>query len=253
MGLRRIQYLIVLVGGACLLPNGSAFATDTGAPNQQTLPSIFISVDMEGVAGAVTDEQLRIGGFEFEKFREILTNEVLAAIQGARAAGAGEIVVADSHGNGQNILVDRLPTDIRLIRGEPRPLSMVEGIQSREFSGAIFIGYHASASNPGGVRAHTKSSARISEIRVNGSAASEGLLYAAVAGEYGVPVIMVSGGDRAIEEIVDVIGPIEQAVVKQAIGFHSAETLTPMAAQDLIREKAQIAVQRIEEFDCASY
>ena len=231
----------IIAGAVMALVGGGAGVADDG-------PRIFISADMEGIAAAVTEQQLGPGGFEYDRFREIMTDEVLAAIAGARAGGAGEIVVADSHGNMQNILVERLPAGIRLIRGGNRPLSMMEGIQEGHFDGAIYIGYHASASNTEGVRAHTMSSARLTELTLNGIPATEGLWNAAIAGHFGVPVIMVSGGNAATKEVRDTVGDMEVAAVKEAIGFHSAKTLTPEAAQDLIRRKAEVAVRRIGDF-----
>ena len=107
---------------------------------------IFISADLEGVVGAVTGEQLGPGGFEYNRFREFMTAEVNAAIEAAKSAGATEILVADSHGNGQNLLIEKLPKDVKLIRSWPRPLGMMEGIDS-SFDGVIFTGYHASTDN----------------------------------------------------------------------------------------------------------
>ena len=115
---------------------------------------IYISVDMEGVVGVVTGDHLGPSGFEYGRAREWMTNEVLAAIEGARAAGATEFVISDSHDNGENLLLDRLPDDVTLIRSWPRPLMMMEGIDET-FDAAIFIGYHSSTNNPAGVRAHT--------------------------------------------------------------------------------------------------
>ncbi|MDH5588719.1 MAG: M55 family metallopeptidase, partial [Gemmatimonadota bacterium] len=89
---------------------------------------VYISADMEGVVGTVTGDQLGPGGFEYQRFREIMTREVNAAIAAARAAGATEILVSDSHGNGENLLVEMLPQDIQLVRAWPRPLMMMEGI-----------------------------------------------------------------------------------------------------------------------------
>src|SRR6185436_18404567 len=103
---------------------------------------IFISADMEGIAGVVTNEQLGPPGFEYGRFRELMTEEVNAAIAAAREAGAVEFVVADSHGNGQNLLVDKLPRDVTLVRAFPRPLGMMQGIDET-FDGVVFIGYHA--------------------------------------------------------------------------------------------------------------
>ena len=110
-------------------------------------PKIYISSDMEGVVGAVTGEQLGPSGFEYQRFREFMTAEVNAAIEGARSAGAGEILVADSHGNGQNLLIDKLPKDVKIVRSWPRPLGMVGGLDD-SFDGVIFLGYHASTDNP---------------------------------------------------------------------------------------------------------
>ncbi|MGH7480895.1 MAG: M55 family metallopeptidase, partial [Longimicrobiales bacterium] len=138
-----------------LLLTTFALASAVGAHAQQPL-EVFISADMEGVAGAVTGEQLGPGGFEYQRFREFMTAEVLAAIEAARSAGATEILVADAHGNGQNLLIERLPNDIEIVRSWPRPLMMMQGIDST-FDAAIFLGYHASTTNPEGVRAHTMS------------------------------------------------------------------------------------------------
>jgi D-amino peptidase len=208
---------------------------------------IYISADMEGVVGVVTDEQLGPGGFEYERFREFMTAEVNAAIDAAKAAGATEFVVSDSHGNGQNLLIDKLPDDVTVIRSWPRELSMMAGIDDT-FDGVIFIGYHASTANTRGVRAHTMSSANITGVRLNGIEMTEGSMAAAAAGHFGVPVIMISGDDAAVAENQVIIGNIEGAVVKWTKGFHSAETLTPEAGYEVIRTRTMSAINRIGEF-----
>ena len=218
----------------------------TGAPAQDGL-KIYISADMEGVVGAVTGEQLGPGGFEYEKFRQFMTNEVNAAIDAARAAGANEFVISDSHGNGQNLLIDQLPDDVTVIRSWPREHSMMAGIDDT-FDGVIFIGYHASTNNTRGVRAHTMSSANITSVRLNGMTMTEGSINAAIAGHFGVPVIMVSGDDIAVAENQVIIGDIEGAVVKWSSGFHSARTLTPEAGYEVIRTRTKSAIDRIAEF-----
>lgn len=209
-------------------------------------PRIFISADMEGVAGAVTGEQLGPGGFEYQRFREFMTNEVLAAIEGARAAGATEFLVADSHGNGQNLLIEKFGKDVTIVRSWPRPLAMMQGIDE-SFAGAIFVGYHSGTINPEGVRAHTMSSANLTDIRLNGVSVPESGLNAAIAGHFGVPVLMISGDDAAVKEAAALIGNLETAVVKWAYGFHSARTVTPEASCELIREAARRAVGRIRD------
>ncbi|MDG2367042.1 MAG: M55 family metallopeptidase, partial [Candidatus Marinimicrobia bacterium] len=208
---------------------------------------IFISADLEGVVGAVTGEQLGPGGFEYNRFREFMTAEVNAAIEAAKSAGATEILVADSHGNGQNLLIEKLPKDVKLIRSWPRPLGMMEGIDS-SFDGVIFTGYHASTDNKEGVRAHTFSSARLTSLKVNGEVMTEGSWNAAVAGEFGVPVIMISGDDAAVNEVKSLIGNAEGAIVKENISFHSAKSLHPEAAYDLIAEKTSYAVKNIKKY-----
>jgi D-amino peptidase len=217
------------------------FALSTAA-SQRPL-KVFISVDMEGIAGVVTSEQLGPAGFEYARAREFMTAEALAAIAGARDAGATQIVVADSHGNGQNLLIDKFPPDVTIIRSWPRPLMMVQGIDST-FDAAVFVGYHASTTNPAGVRAHTISSANLAAVELNGVAMPEAGINAAIAGYFGVPVVAISGDNVAVSEAQALIGAMEGAVVKQAISFHSAATMTPEAAQQLVRQKVKAGVQR---------
>ena len=234
-----VSFSLVLAAAALLMPEALTA--------QQGL-KIYISADMEGVVGTVTGEQLGPSGFEYERARRWMTEEVNAAIRGARAAGATEIVVSDSHGNGQNLLLDDLPEDITVIRSWPRPLAMMAGIDET-FDGAIFIGYHASTDNSAGVRAHTMSSARLTSVKLNGMVASETAINAAIAGHFGVPVIMLSGDDVIAAEASALLGDLETAVVKQAYGFHSAETLMPGAAYRLIEETVTRAVRRINDFE----
>jgi D-amino peptidase len=204
---------------------------------------VYISIDMEGIGGVVTSEQLGPTGFEYQRARQFMTDELNAAIQGARDAGATEILVSDSHGNGQNVLIDQLPQDVTIVRSWPRPLGMMQGIDS-SFAAALLIGYHAGTANPTGVRAHTMSSATLTGIAFNGEQMPEGGISAALAGHFGVPIVMVSGDDAAVTEVQKLVGQAEGAVVKRAISFHSAATLTPKAAQELIRRAAKAGVER---------
>ncbi|MFT4603810.1 MAG: D-amino peptidase [Rhodothermales bacterium] len=208
---------------------------------------IYISADMEGLAGVVSDAQLGPTGFEYARFRQFMTDEVNAAIEGARAAGATEILVSDSHGNGQNLLIEQLPDDVMVVRSWPRPLAMMDGIDA-SFDGVIFLGYHTSTHNMEGVRAHTMSSTNLTAVSLNGMPVSEAVWNAAIAAHFDVPVIMISGDDAIIAEAREALGPIEGAVVKTARGFHSAKTMTPGAAAALIRETARRAVSRVADF-----
>lgn len=236
--------MIRLAAAVLLVP---LLVTSTPQDPQRTGLKIYISADMEGVAGVVTDEQLGPEGFEYQRFRQFMTDEVNAAINGAIEAGATEILVSDSHGNGQNLLIDKIAPEVPVIRSWPRPLGMMEGIDET-FDGAIFIGYHSSTTNTAGVRAHTMSSANLTAVKLNGIAMPEGGINAAIAGQFGVPIIMVSGDDATIEEVSGIVGDMEKAVVKEAISFHSAKTLNPEAAANLIYQRAEAAVRRIGEF-----
>jgi D-amino peptidase len=208
---------------------------------------IYISADMEGVVGAVTGDQLSPTGFEYQRFREFMTQEVNTAIDAAFAAGATEILVSDSHGNAQNLLIEKLPKNVMVVRAFPRPLMMMQGIDET-FDGVIFLGYHSSTTNPQGIRAHTISSARLADVRLNNISMPEGGINAAIAGHFNVPVIMVSGDDAAVKEVSAIVGDIEGAVVKWNYGFHSAKTMTPQAAYELIGAKVRTAIGRIRDF-----
>jgi D-amino peptidase len=208
---------------------------------------VHISVDMEGVAGAVTGDQLGPARFEYARFREFMTREALAAVEAAKAAGATDVVVADSHGNGENLLIDQFPPDVSVVRSWPRALGMMAGVDEK-VDAAIFIGYHASTNNPAGVRAHTFSSANLTRVALNGVDVTEGAWNAAIAGHFNVPVVMMSGDDAAIAEVRKVIGNIEAAETKRALSFHSAMTLTPAASAALIGSRVRTALGRLAEF-----
>ncbi len=240
---RRQTALILVSVVALAAVRASAFGV---APAQNRL-KVLISVDMEGVAGAVTGDQLGPTGFEYQRFREFMTREALAAVEAAKAAGATEVVVADAHGNGQNLLIDQFPADVRIIRSWPRKLSMVAGVDDG-VDALVFIGYHAGTNNASGVRAHTFSSATLTRVALNGTNVTEGSWNAAIAGHFGVPVVMIAGDDAAIAEVRGAIGNVEAAETKRSLGFHSAITLTPQASADLIRQKVAAALARRQEF-----
>jgi D-amino peptidase len=226
---------------------GAMLAVSAAAGAQRPL-KVYISADMEGITGVASVDQLGPANFEYTQARQWMTGDVLAAIQGAREAGATEFVISDSHGNGQSLLIDRFPTDIPItvVRSFPRPLGMMEGLDS-SFAAAIFIGYHASTSSLTGVRAHTISSALLTRIAINGTSMSEAGINAAIAAQFGVPVVMISGDDQIVAETKQRLGNIEGAAVKRAIGFHSAATMTPEAGQALIKQHARAAVARRAE------
>jgi D-amino peptidase len=234
----RVVLVLALVAASASAPSQT--------PARQGL-KVLISVDMEGVAGVVTAEQLGPAGFEYGRFREFMTREAAAAVDAAKAAGATEIIVADAHGNGQNLLIDQFGPDVRVIRSWPRRLGMVAGLDDT-VGAVIFIGYHAGTNNPTGVRAHTFSSANLTRVALNGVNVTEGSWNAAIAGHFGAPVVMISGDDAAIAEVQKVVGPLEAAETKRSLGFHSAMTITPQAATALIGQRVRAALGRRQDF-----
>src|SRR5256885_10155308 len=187
---------------------------------------VFISVDMEGITGVVQPAQLGPDGFEYQRAREWMTAEVNAAIAGIRAAAPADIVVCDSHGNGQSLLIDKLPDDVQIVRGFPRPLEMMQGIDDT-FAAAVFIGYHASEWTANAVRSHTISSARLLGVRLNGAEVSEGIYNAALAGQFGVPVAFISGDRLAVTQLQHAVPGAEGAIVKERSEEHTSELQSP--------------------------
>jgi D-amino peptidase len=221
----------------------AALLAATSPVSAQRPLKVLISVDMEGITGVVTADQLSPTGFEYARFREVMTNEALAAVEAAKESGATEIVVVDAHGNGENLVIERFPADVRIVRSWPRPLMMMEGIDST-FGAAVFIGYHASTTSPQGVRAHTISSANLAAVLLNGVEMPEAGINAAIAGHFGVPVVAISGDDAAVSEAQRLLGSMEGAVVKRALSFHSANTLTPDAGRALVKEGVRAGIAK---------
>ena len=247
-GFRMSGAAMLLVGvlSFASAASGAASGAASASGKTGTPLKVYISVDMEGVAGVVTGDQLIPGGFEYERFRRFMTDEAVAAVRGAQAAGATEVVVSDSHGNGESLLIELFPKDVRIVRSWPRHGEMMAGLDST-FAAALFVGYHASTTNPKGVRAHTISSAHFTRVGLNGTAVTEAELNAAYAGALGVPVVFISGDDAAINEVTGRLGAMESVVTKKSLGFHSAETLTPAVSCEKIYQGALAAVQHREQ------
>jgi D-amino peptidase len=235
-GLRLLSVVTV----ACLV---GATAPSGRAQAQRAIKKLFISVDLEGVTGVIQPAQLGPSGFEYSQAREWVTGEVRAAIDAARAAGVTDFVVCDAHGNAQNILIDKLPDDVRVVRGFPRPLEMMQGIDT-SFDGVLLIGYHASEWSVDAVRSHTISSGRLLGIKLNGTYVMEAVFNAAIAGHFGVPVLFVSGDRVAVGELLKTLPQVEGVVVKEPFGFHSAMTVTPARGRQLIAEGVTRALRK---------
>jgi D-amino peptidase len=177
-----------------------------------------------------------------------MTAEVSAACESAFEHGVTDVVISDSHGNAQNLLMDQLPENVRVVRSWPRPLGMMQGLEEGGFSGAMLIGYHAGSTFMGGLMAHTLYGTVIREIRINGQIASETLISAGIAGHFGVPVIFISGDDAYVEETRSLLGDFEAVVTKTSFGTLSGNTLTPARSRDLIRGKVASAIKRMGDF-----
>jgi len=205
---------------------------------------ILIAVDMEGITGVTTWDQVDPRHPEYIRFRKLMTEDVNAAIRGAMDAGATEVIVADGHHHGSNILIEDLDQRARLNSGSPSPFSMMQGIDKR-VDAVFFIGYHARNGSQNAILDHTWSSRTVANVWLNDLLTGEYGLNAALAGYFGVPVIMASGDQTACQQMSELLGTIETAVVKQAVGRFAAECLTPPVAQELIYTAAKSAVEHL--------
>jgi D-amino peptidase len=206
---------------------------------------IFISMDIEGVAGVVIPEQGQPGNLEYEHSRRLMTEEANAAVAGAFDGGATEVLVNDSHGPMVNIIPDLLDPRAELIRGNIKMASMFEGLDP-SYAGAMCVGYHAPGADHG-VLAHTVSSRAFAEVRLNGVRASEAMFFGAYGGAMGVPVILLSGDD-VTERTCGALFPSAEFVrVKTALGQRAARSLSPQVARERIRASAEAATKRAGE------
>jgi D-amino peptidase len=205
---------------------------------------VFISVDMEGLAGVVAGTDVSPTGRDYAHFRAIMAAETNAAIDGAFAAGAREFVVRDSHGDKTNLLPgDVSRPGVVLIRGASTgPKNMMEGIDA-SFGAAIFIGYHAKAGTPNAILEHT-SNGNVIDFSINGASLPEGGYNALVAGLYKVPVVFAAGDRALTDQLKGLLGPIDTVAVKEEIGGDASRGLAPVDAQALIRAGVERGVRR---------
>jgi D-amino peptidase len=207
---------------------------------------VFVSVDMEGVAGIAHEDQTDPvdprRGAEYERARRLMTGEANAAIEGAFAGGATRVVVSDSHWLMRNLGPEELHPGAELVSGGPRWLSMMEGIDGG-FDAAFFIGYHAMAGTAHAVIDHTYTD-RVQNVRLNGRPVGELGLNAALAGAFGVPVALVSGDQSLASEAKTLLGDaVATVIVKQAVSRFAARSVSPDVARARIREAAALALK----------
>ncbi|HEX3369789.1 MAG TPA: M55 family metallopeptidase [Candidatus Cybelea sp.] len=205
---------------------------------------LYISSDMEGVAGVCAWQQVdaRTPHPEYEAYRRLYTAEVRAAIDGARAGGAGELLVNDAHGPMRNLLLDELPDDVRVIFGNRKPFSMVQDAGAG-FDGAFFIGYHGAAGDADAVLCHTYTPSVIYEARLNGMRCSEATINAGLLGYFGVPVLLVTGDRTTVEGVRSQMPWVRGVVIKESIGNFAVDSMTPGAAVRAIAAAAESVVR----------
>ncbi len=206
---------------------------------------LFISADMEGVAGVVHQEHTARDGREHDRARRLMTEEVNAAIEGALEAGVTDILVNDSHGTMRNLIPELLHKEAQFISGSPKLLAMMEGIDD-SFDAAILLGHHSRMGQPG-ILNHSFSGKVVSNININGVDYGEIGINAAIAGSFGVPTILVTGCQHAGTEASELITEVETAVVKQTVNRITARNLTPAKSHELIKEKVIAALERRSE------
>lgn len=214
---------------------------------------VLISADMEGTCGVTSWVQVmppEYGGepsstVEYERARLRLTREVNAAVEGALAAGAEEVIVNESHDGMRNLIAEELHPRVRFITGNDKPLGMVQGIAEEGVGALFFTGYHAKAGTPNAPLAHTWTG-YVNDVRIDGRSTGEFGINALVAGHFGVPVTLVTGDDKAVAQVRELLG--EQVVgvaVKEGYSTYSAIHLHPTRAQELIRQGAEEAMRRV--------
>ncbi|AMS42882.1 hypothetical protein AA2016_3964 [Aminobacter aminovorans] len=203
---------------------------------------VFIVADMEGTTGLERLEEIFRGLPGFDTFRQMMAGDANAVVQGAIEGGATEIVVSDSHGYMCNIYPDDLVPGVRLYRGQlRREWCQMKGFDEG-YDAVIMIGFHAKSGTNDAILAHTWITG-FRDVRINGHSVPEPSLNGYLAGAFGVPVVMLSGDDRVIEEARPVLGDIHYAQVKQSVGFFKGIHLPIDRSRQLLRETAKKAVQ----------
>lgn len=206
--------------------------------------NIYISCDMEGTAGVCSWEQVDARKYtpDYFIYRKYMTAEVRAAIDGAREAGASGITVNDSHGPMRNVILDEMPDDVRVVFGNRKPFSMVQQVDAG-FGGVFFTGYHGAIGDANATLCHTYTPSVIYDVRMNGVRCSEATLNSALAGHFGVPVLLITGDRVTVQSAKTQMPWITGVVVKESIGNYAVDSISPQAAQEAIRAGAAQAVK----------
>ncbi|HTA02320.1 MAG TPA: M55 family metallopeptidase [Streptosporangiaceae bacterium] len=203
---------------------------------------ILISADMEGATGVTWPADVDPGTDEWQRCRRMFTSDVNAAVVGFLEAGADTVVINEAHSTMRNLLLEELDERAVMLTGRHKDLSMVEGIQHGDIDGVAFVGYHAAAGAEG-VLAHTYLANSITAVRLNGARASEGLLNAHVAGQYGTPVILITGDDRTCADAAGYAPDAPAVAVKDCVSRYAAYCRPPAVTSAAISKAAADAVR----------
>ena len=202
--------------------------------------NIFVMVDMEGISGICRNSQVDPKGEHYQEGRRRVTLDVNACVGGCFAGGARKVVVRDAHGSGFNFLWEELDPRAEYIMGAVLRDRMTD---IGDFDGLILLGYHAMAGTPEAVLEHTMSSRDWQNFWINGRKCGEIAIDAGIAGDSGVPTIMVTGDDKACKEARALIPGVETAQVKKGLGAQGGQLLPKEKAHALIRDTAARAVK----------
>ncbi|MEU3308740.1 M55 family metallopeptidase [Nocardiopsis sp. NPDC055551] len=215
---------------------------------------ILISADMEGATGVTWPADCEPGTEQWQRCRGMFTSDVNAAIAGLFDGGATEVLVNEAHSTMRNLLLEELDERASMITGRHKELSMIEGVQTGDVDGIVFLGYHCGAGDDG-VLAHTYLPNAITGVWLDGEPASEGRLNAAVVAEYGTPVILVTGDDRACEDAESYAPFARTVAVKDHVSRYAARCRPPARTAADIREAAERSMTlagRIDPVDPSS-
>jgi len=204
---------------------------------------VYISVDVEGVAGIVDWEQCLAGGDDYALGRDLLLGEVNSAIDGAVAAGATEILVNDGHSVMRNLPPAALGARASYLSGRFKPLYMMEGLDA-SYDAIVCLGYHAAMTTPG-VLSHTYNPRAIADVRLNGTVTGEAGLNALVAQHHGVPVAVITGDQYVGPEAAPFCPGIAAIEVKRSVSRYAAEHLHPDTARERIRDGVADALSSV--------
>ncbi|MBE9500268.1 MULTISPECIES: M55 family metallopeptidase [Streptomyces] len=202
---------------------------------------ILISADMEGATGVTWPADVLPGTPQWERCRSMFTSDVDAAVRGFFEAGADEVLINEAHWTMRNLLLEQLDERAEMITGRHKALSMVEGIQHGDVDGVAYIGYHTGAGSEG-VLAHTYLANSLTGVWADGVRAGEGFLNTLVAAEFGVPVVLVTGDDRTVEDAKGYAPEALGVAVKDYVSRYAAVCRPPARTAAEIRDAARRAV-----------